>query len=146
MAASGPIPPGESAVAAIPSPAGPDAERRRRKFRQAAFVYLHVALLYEFVVFVLWREQLLPETRGSGPVWLLLGAAITAFVFWGLWRWQHPRFAQAIWVLHALRLPAIIRGAFFATEAALLPPGLYILAIPIVLVNLWMLARAGFDL
>lgn len=117
-----------------------------RKFRQAAFVYLHVGLLYEFVVFVLWRQGILPEGRGSGPVWLLVGAAITAFVVWGLWRWQHPRFAQAIWALHALRLPALVRGAFFADAAAVMPPGLYIMAIPIVLVNLWMLARAGWDL
>jgi hypothetical protein len=121
-------------------------QKRGRKFRQAAFVYLHVALLYEFVVLVLWREGLLPSTRGDGPVWLAVGAGITAFVFWGLWRWQHPRFAQAIWVLHALRLPALIRGAFFADVATVVPPGLYRMAIPIVLVNLWMLARAGWDL
>jgi hypothetical protein len=141
MSPAGPPPPSATQpIGAARDPA------RSRKFRQAAFVYLHVGLLYEFVVFVLWREELLPESRGSGPVWLLLGAAITAFVVWGLWRWQHQRFAQAIWVLHALRLPALIRGAFFADAAAVLPPGLYIMAIPIVLVNLWMLARAGWDL
>ena len=109
MSPAGPPPPSATQpIGAARDPA------RSRKFRQAAFVYLHVGLLYEFVVFVLWREELLPESRGSGPVWLLLGAAITAFVVWGLWRWQHRRFAQAIWVLHALRLPALIRGAFFA--------------------------------
>ncbi|MGH7502484.1 MAG: hypothetical protein ACREL7_12095 [Longimicrobiales bacterium] len=119
---------------------------RTRKFRQAAFVYLHVGLLYEFVVFILWRDGLLPETRGSGPLWLGIGAAITAFVFWGLWRWRNPHFAKAIWLLHALRLPALIRGAFFSDASAILPANLYLIAIPVVLVNLWMLARAGWDL
>src|SRR5690606_6758469 len=84
---------------------------RARKFRQAAFVYLHVGLLYEFAVLVLWRVGLLPANRGPVWLWLAIGAAIVAFVFWGLWRWRNVWFARAIWALHALRLPALIQGA-----------------------------------
>ena len=128
------------------APANEVARARDRKFRQAAFVYLHVALLYEFVVFVLWRQDLLPASRGPGWAWLMAGAAITAVVFWGLWAWRNAWFARAVWALHALRLPALIGGAFFPAPAGVIPPGLWAMAIPVVLVNLWMLARAGWDL
>lgn len=131
------------------SPSGdpaPQSDPRARRFRQAAFVYLHVGLLYEFVIFVLWRQDLLPPGRGSGPVWLVIGAAITAIIFTGLWSWRNVWLARAVWALHALRLPALIGGAFFPRPDAVIPPGLWAMAIPIVLVNLWMLARAGWDL
>lgn len=129
----------ESGSGDVPTP-------RSRKFRQAAFVYLHVGVLYEFAVWVLWREGLLPAARGPAWLWLLLGALITLAVFWGLWRWQNAWFARAIWALHALRLPALIGGAFFSEPAADIPSGFYLTAIPIILINLWMLARAGWDL
>lgn len=116
------------------------------KFRQAAFVYLHVGILYEASVWVMWRNGLLPEDRG--PVWLflLLGAGILAVVFWGLWSWRNVWFARGIWALHALRLPALIDGSFFPAEDAGLPGRFYLTALVVVLVNLWMLARAGWDL
>ena len=123
-----------------------EANVRTRKFRQAAFVYLHVGLLYEFVVYVLWRRDLLPSTRGPAVVWLLIGAAITAAVFFGLWSWRNTWFARAIWAMHALRLPALIGLAFFPEPGGLVPTAIYAFAIPIVLLNLWMLARAGWDL
>jgi hypothetical protein len=119
---------------------------RSRKFRQAAFAYLHVGLLYECGVFVLWREGLMPVTRGPAPLWLAFGALITGAVVFGLWRWQNVWFARIIWVLHALRLPAVLRGAFFADAAAVLPASLYLVALAIILINLWLLARAGWDL
>jgi hypothetical protein len=119
---------------------------RIRKFRQAAFAYLHVALLYEFTVFVLWRRDLLPEGRGAGPVWLLVGGAITAFIFWGLWSKRSHWLARIVWALHALRLPAIIDGAFFAPAETALPPALWRFALLVVVVNLWLLARAAWDL
>ena len=133
-----------AAAARIPAPS-PD-PLRTRKFRQAAFVYLHVGLLYEFVVYVTWREGFMPAVRGPAILWLALGAAITALVVVGLWRWQNPWFARVIWALHALRLPALLRLAFFPSPDANIPAALYVVAIPIVLVNLWMLARAGWDL
>jgi len=117
----------------------------RRKFRQAAFTYLHVGLLYEAAVLAAWRADLLPSLRGPVPLWLLAGAAIVALVFWGLWtgrKW----FARLVWGVHALRLPALIAGAFFPAADARLPSSFYIAALLIVVVNLWMLARAGWDL
>lgn len=118
---------------------------RARKYRQAAFVYLHVGLLYEATVFSLARAGLLPAERGPAWLWLGIGAAIVAVVFWGLWSWQNAWFARAIFALHALRLPALIDGAFLP-EAGILPPAFYATALAVVLINLWMLARAGWDL
>lgn len=138
--------PGSEASADATPGTQPVVDARTRKFRQAAFVYLHVAILYEFVVFVLWRQDLLPSMRGPGALWLVIGAGITAVVFWGLWSWRNVWFARTIWVLHALRLPALIAGAFFPPPGAVIPPGLWAMAIPIVLINLWMIARAAWDL
>jgi hypothetical protein len=118
---------------------------RTLKFRQAAFVYLHVGLLYEFTVLVLWRAGRMPD-RGPAWLWLLAGAAILAFVVWGLWSWRNVWFARIIWGLHALRLPALLEGAFFPAEAATIPSSFFLTALLVVLVNLWMLARAGWDL
>lgn len=127
-------------------PHEPDDARRTAKFRQAAFVYLHVGLLYEAGVWVLWRRGLLPEARGPVWLWLVFGAAILAGVFWGLWRWRNRWFARAIWAAHALRLPALIEGAFLPETGGVLGPALYRFALVVVLVNLWLLARAGWDL
>jgi hypothetical protein len=125
-----------------PKPPSP----RAVKFRQAAFFYLHVGILYQAAVFAIWRAGLLPEARGSVWVWLALGALIVAVVFLGLWRWQNPWFARAIWALHALRTPALIGGAFFPTDASSFPPSFYLTALVVVVINLWLLARAGWDL
>lgn len=119
---------------------------RSTKFRQAAFVYLHVGLLYEAAVWSLAEAGRLPAERGPVWIWLLVGAALLAVVFWGLWSWQNVWFARAIWALHALRLPALIDGAFLREGGAGLRPGFYAAALVVVLVNLWMLARAGWDL
>lgn len=125
---------------------GDDSFRARaRKFRQAAFVYLHVAVLYEAGVWVIASQGGLPAGRGPVWLWLLFGAVVTAIVFAGLWRWQNAWFARAVWALHALRIPALLEGGFLA-EAGRLPPAAYRFALVVVLVNLWMLARAGWDL
>lgn len=119
---------------------------RARKFRQAAFVYLHVGILYEMAVVVLWRQGLMPADRGPVWLWLLFGALVVALVFWGLWSWQNAWVARGIWALHALRIPALLEGAFFPEAAARIPEAFYVTALGVVLVNLWMLARAGWDL
>lgn len=140
---------------------------RRRKFRQAAFVYLHVGILYEAGVWSLRGTGLLPADRGPIWLWLLMGAAIVAVVFWGLWSWRNAWFARAVWALHALRLPALLEGAFLGNASAgsaaapssgagaaatagagaeALPPSAYLVALVVVLVNLAFLARAGWDL
>lgn len=125
----------------------PHAEARTIKFKQAAFVYLHVAILYEAAAYAMWRRNLLPGTS-LGPAWLwfLLGAAVGLLVFFGLLRWQNVWFAGVIWAVHGLRLPTLIRGAFFADASAIIAPGFYQMAIVVVMINLWMLARAVWDL
>jgi hypothetical protein len=114
------------------------------KFRQAAFVYLHVGILYEAGVFAVWRQGLLPDTRGPILLWLLIGALITALVFWGLAYWRNAWFARAIWLMHGARIPGLIERAFF--DAGTIPSSFYLVALGVVVVNLWMLARAGWDL
>jgi hypothetical protein len=121
-------------------------EARDRKFRQAAFVYLHVGVLYEAAVWVAWRNGVLPMTRGPIGVWMLAGAAIVAVVFWLLWTRRSAWTARVVWALGVLRLPALLQGAFFADAAQRLAPSFYVVALVVVLVNLAALARAGWDL
>lgn len=122
------------------------APERAAKFRQAAFVYLHVGLLYEATVWSLHGAGLMPATRGPIGLWLLAGAAIVAIVFWGLWWWQNVWLARIVWGLAALRLPSLLEGAFIPAAERTLSPAFYGTALAVVLVNLWMLARAGWDL
>ena len=120
---------------------------RTVKFRQAAFVYLHVAMLYEAAAYAMWRAGLLPYSRMGPPwLWLILGAVVAFAVFLGLLRWQNVLFAQVIWLVHSLRLPALVAGAFFTRQPAPIPPAFYLTAIVVVVINLWMLARAAWDL
>ena len=118
------------------------AEARTLKFRQAAFVYLHVALLYEAAAYAMWRRQLLPNTAwGPAWLWFLIGAIVALSVFLALLRWQNVWFAGVVWAVHSLRLPTLIRGAFFADPGAAIAPSFYLTAIVVV-----MLARAVWDL
>lgn len=121
---------------------------REVKFRQAAFVYLHVTLLYEYAAYAMWRAGILPTTRLAGPawIWLIIGGAVGLAVFVALLRWQNVTFARVIWLLHGLRLPSLIHGAFITTEHGALAPSFYLTAIVVVVINLWMLARAAWDL
>jgi hypothetical protein len=130
----------------VTSGAAPELSPRARRFRQAAFAYLHVGILYEFAVLEVARAGLLPGGRGPLWLWLVIGAAIVAVIFWGLWSRQLVWLARLVWVAHALRLPALISGAFFPAEGAAIPPSFYLMALVVVLLNLWMLARAGWDL
>jgi len=120
---------------------------RETKFRQAAFVYLHVAILYEAAAYVMWRHALLPATRLGPPLlWLVLGAGIAALVVYGLVKWQKPWFARVVWAVHGLRLPTLIQGAFLAGTGGPILPSFYLTGLVVVMINLWMLARAGWDL
>ena len=116
------------------------------KFRQAAFVYLFVAVLYESAVWVLHGAGEIPTGRGPVAVWLVLGALVAAAVFWALWFRHSAWVARIVMVLGAFRLPALIRGAFVESGEAGLDPRFYHTALVVVLINLWMLARAGWDL
>jgi hypothetical protein len=120
---------------------------RAAKFRQAAFVYLHVAILYESAAYAMWRAGRLPYSKLGPPwLWLILGAVVAGVVFLGLLRWQNPTFARVVWAVHSLRLPSLVHGAFFAGTSALMPSAFYVMAIVVVTINLWMLARAAWDL
>lgn len=95
---------------------------------------------------VLARQGLIPAGRGPVWIWLLAGALIVAAIFWGLWVRRSRWLARVVWALHALRLPALLEGAFFVGPARAIPASFYLTALVAVLLNLWMLARAGWDL
>jgi hypothetical protein len=130
---------------APPSDAALATARRATKFRQAAFVYLHVAILYEAAALAMMPRGMLPSRFGPPWMWLLAGAAVAALVFIGLYRWQNAWFARAVWAIHGLRIPALVSGAFFADETTRMPSSFYLTALVVVVFNLWMLARAGWD-
>ena len=119
---------------------------RVQKFRQAGFVYLHVAILYEAAVYAMLQAGTLPTRLGSAWVWLVAGVAIAAFVFVGLYYWRNVWFARIVWVLNGARTPFLIGGAFFAGPEGVTPGAFYVTALVVVVINLWMLARAGWDL
>jgi hypothetical protein len=119
---------------------------RTRKFKQAAFFYLHMGILYEAAVFEMARRGMLDGRGGTPWIWLFAGAAIVAVVFWGLWVKQNVWVARIIWGLGLFRLPALVGGAFFPASETRIPTGFFLVALIIVLVNLWLLARAGWDL
>jgi hypothetical protein len=121
---------------------------RARKFRQAAFVYLHVAILYEATAIAMWRADMLPASRMLGPgwIWLILGGVVGAIVFLGLLRWQNAMFARVVWAIHGMRLPSLISYAFVSTVEGAMTRAFYITAVVVVTINLWMLARAAWDL
>lgn len=116
------------------------------KFRQAAFGYLFVGILYESAVWVAWRNGLAPTTHGPVWVWLLVGAAVVALVFWALYTLHKRWVARMIFVLHALRVPTFLKGAFLANADTRLPQSLYLFALVVLLLNLWLMARAGWDI
>jgi len=118
---------------------------RAAKFRQAAIVYLHYGILYLAGAWTLYERGLFPETRGPAWAWFAAGIAIAMVVVWGLWWWQSPWFARAIWLLVALRLPTLVEGAFLGGAIEGIPSTLYLAAAIVVLVNLWALARAAWD-
>ena len=117
---------------------------RALKFRQAAIVYLHYGVLYLFGARVLLDHGLFPATRGPAWVWFVAGTLVGAIVVWGLWWWRSVWFARVVWVLVALRLPSLVESAFFGGALGV-PTGLPLAAALVVLVNLWFLARAAWD-
>ena len=119
---------------------------RVAKFRQAGFVYLHVAILYEAAVYAMLGAGALPARFGPPVVWLSGGGAVAACGFVGLYHWRNVWFARILWALNAARTPSLIGGAFFAAPERVTPSTFYLTALVVVVINLWMLARAGWDL
>src|SRR5690348_4706468 len=63
---------------------------RELKFRQAAFVYLHAAILREASAYEMWRAGLLPFSPLGSPLpWLILGGVVAVLVFFGILRWRN---------------------------------------------------------
>jgi hypothetical protein len=63
-----------------------------------------------------------------------------------LLRWQNVIFARVVWAIHGMRLPTLISYAFISTVEGAMTRAFYITAIVVVTINLWMLARAAWDL
>jgi hypothetical protein len=146
-----------SARAQSMRPVGPDgdesaegaeshADRRAAKFRQAAFVYLHVVVLYEAGAWAMWRRGMLPTAHGAPEAWLIAGLLVGLAIVFALLHWKEPWIARVVWLIHGLRLPALVSGAFFPDDTTRFAPSLYLTALVAVMINLWMLARAGWDL
>lgn len=123
------------------------AAARELKFRQAAFVYLHAAILREAAAYEMWRAGLLPFSPLGSPLpWLVTGAFVALLVFFGILRWQNLVFVRVIWALDAVLLFPLIRYAFFAGADRPIPRSFYIVGIGVIVITLWMLARAAWDL
>lgn len=118
---------------------------RARKFRQAAVAYLHYAALYWAGSWALLSAGMMPESRGPAWLWLAAGAAIGLGLTAGLWYWHNRWFARVLWGVVALRLPALIEGAFLGGGAEGVPAGLYLAAGIAVLAVLALLSRAAWD-
>ncbi len=94
----------------------------------------------------MWRADMLPTHRGPPWLYLLIGPALAALIFWFLYSLQNKWSARIVWGIHALRLPAMIGSAFIVGKETMLAPSAYLTAIVVIVINLWMLARAGWDL
>src|SRR5262245_12476345 len=105
-----------------------------------------VGILYESGVWVVWQNGLLPPGRGPIWVWLAIGAVLVAAIVGALWRFRNPWLPRIIFALHALRVPLLIDHTFFESVPNDLPHAMYGAALVVVLINLWLLARAGWDL
>ena len=119
---------------------------RASKFKQAAFVYLYVAILYESTVYVMFENQILPDRLGPPVLWLIAGGVIAFLVFLGLYYWQNVWIARSIWTLQVFRFPGLIAGAFFPQPDTATPSIFYVAALMVVSINFWALARASWDL
>lgn len=119
-------------------------ENRPAKFRQAAFVYLHVTVLYEATIFMTWQQGMLH--RGPPLAWLIGGVVLGGGLSYALYRWHNPWLPRAIWALNIFRLPALLKHAFVVEVAGQLSPAFYLTALVVIVTNMWMLARAGWDL
>jgi len=118
-----------------------------QKLRQAAFVYLHAAILREASAYEMWRAGLLPFSPLGSPLpWLIAGAAVAILVFFGILLWQNVIFVRVVWALDAVLLFPLIRYAFFAGADRPIPRSFYVVGIAVITITLWMLARAAWDL
>ena len=85
---------------------------RVAKFHQAAFVYLHVAILYEAAAYVMMGGGGVP-IGVSAWFWLGAGVLVAGLVFVGLYRWRNVWFARVIWVNPWSSAPVLDRRGVF---------------------------------
>jgi hypothetical protein len=122
-------------------------EARARKFRLAAFVYLHYAVLLEAAAYTMWRLDILPRNWFPPALWVFLVVPlVVAGVFAALLRWKNVWFVRLLWLSVAGRLPWLVHRAFVAGETGPFTPGMYLTGIVATVVTMWMLARAAWDL
>ena len=123
------------------------ADPRIRKWRQAAFSYLHFGILYEAGAYAMYRQGLIPVNWGPPAIWVFVAGPLVALgVFFALLRWRNRWFAGVIWAVGAGRLPTLIHGAFVVADTGALAPSFYLTALVVSVINMWMLARAIWDL
>lgn len=119
---------------------------RASKFRQAATFYLLVGVVYEGAVLVAWRSGFAPTDRGPVALWLAIGALVLGAIIWGLWAWRNPWLPRVLLVFNAGRVIAVMAPAFVSGAGRGFTPAFYQLETVMLLINMWMLARAGWDL
>lgn len=125
------------------------------KYRQAAAYYVGLAILYDGAVWQFAQHGLLGRDTPGGPTWLYLvvGALIAAVVFYFLWFRENPWVARVVAVAGAVRLVAMIDEAFLRIHPApvdgspyAISRAFWVAAFVIVAINVWLMARAGWDL
>lgn len=122
-------------------------EARARKFRQAAFAYLHYAVLLEVGAYTMWRLDILPRNWGPPVVWVFVAVPVAAgLVFLGLLWWQNVWWARLVWLSVAGRLPWLAHRAFVVGETGELATSMYLTALVATVATMWMLARAAWDI
>jgi hypothetical protein len=79
-------------------------------------------------------------------LWLVVGALVLGAIVWGLWVWKHPWVARVLLAFNAIRVVGVMGPAFVSGPERGLTPAFYQLETVLLLINMWMLARAGWDL
>lgn len=128
---------------------------RTLKYRQAAAYYLWLAALYDGAVWQLQQHGVLGRATPGGPTWLYLvaGAIIAAVVFYFLWFRENRWVARVVAIASTVRLVAILDEAFLKLHPSpvdgspyAISRAFWIAAFVIVAINVWLMARAGWDL
>lgn len=131
---------------------------QQTKFTQAAVVYLIYGILYEgFAVLRVWESGLPPGVSISTTATYLIIGALIMLLFPYLINRGYRRFTQLVAFLVGLRAIALIgvlggfrlpffydREPFFLRQMS--PDWVYVAALVITLVTLFLLVRAGWDL
>lgn len=108
--------------------------------------YLLMGVVYEGAVLIAWRNGFAPTDRGPVGLWLVVGAVVLGAIVWGLWTWRNVWLPRVLLVFNAGRVIAVMGPAFVLEAERGFSPAFYQLETVMLLINMWMLARAGWDL